>query len=115
MDIHNVDLAYWGDAVIKAGAMTGALFGLWRVWLRPVVRWFRNQGELNSTVANVITEQLPKMTVAIERIGNVQQDHSRDINDLQGRVHRLEGSAHLDDSEIPMTPHSPRTPRKRPE
>lgn len=103
-DLHSVDLVWWGDVVTKAGAMTAALYGLWRVWFRPIVRWFQQQGELNATVAQVVADELPKMTKAIEAVSAIQVTHDHDITDLRGRVTRLEGAAQHEPQPIPMTP-----------
>lgn len=107
-NLHSVDLAYWVDVVIKAGTMSAALYGLWRVWLRPVQRWFQHQGEMNIQIASVVAEQLPKMTKAIEAVSAIQVTHDRDINDLRGRVTRLEGAAPTDAQQIPMIPRATR-------
>lgn len=103
MSIHSVDLAFWGDVVIKAGALTVALYGLYRVWVRPVVRWFQHQGEMNAQVAQVVADELPKMTRAIEHVSNIQNDHDEALRDLRGRVQRLEGASD-EQPEIPLTP-----------
>lgn len=107
-DSHSVDMSYWVDVVIKAGAMSAALYGLYRVWLRPVVYWFQAQGVLNATVAQVVADELPKMTKAIEAVSAIQVTHDHDINDLRGRVTRLEGAAPTDAQQIPMTPRATR-------
>lgn len=88
-----VDVRQWGDALIYAFAVSGAIFGLWKMWLKNIVEWVRQQGETNTTVAKVITEELPKMTRAIEHVTDTQRDHGKRIAEVEGRVADLEGGA----------------------
>lgn len=93
MEGWTVEVRQWGDALIYAFAVSGAIFGLWKMWLKNIVEWVRQQGETNTTVAKVITEELPKMTKAIERVSDTQRDHSKRIEDLDHRVAHIETNA----------------------
>ena len=87
------DIKPYGDALIYASLVSGSGFAVWRMWGKPVFEWFHRQGETNTKVAQVITEELPKMTKAIERVSDTQRDHGKRIADVEGRVADLEGGA----------------------
>lgn len=112
MEGWTVDVRQWGDALIYAFAVSGALFGLWKMWVKSIVGWIREQGETNTKVAHVITEELPKMTKAIERVSDTQRDHSKKLADLDHRVAHIETNA-VAGGMTPSEPFPPLTPRRR--
>lgn len=87
------DIKPYGDALIYASLVSGSGFAVWRMWGKPVFEWFHRQGETNTKVAQVITEELPKMTKAIERVSDTQRDHGKKIADLDHRVAHIETTA----------------------
>ena len=87
------DIKPYGDAIIYASLLSGSGFAVWKMWFKPIVQWVREQGDTNATVAKVVTEELPKMTKAIERVSDTQRDHSKKIADLDHRVAHIETSA----------------------
>lgn len=93
-DPHAVDLAWWGDVVVKAGAMTAALYGLWRVWLRPIVQWFQLQGLLHVQVAQIVITELPKISLTLG-------EHEARLTDVE---RALRGAAIIPEPPIPLTP-----------
>lgn len=88
-----IDVHWWGEAIKWFAGMTVSLGVIWKVWLKGIVEWFLQQGETNTKVAHVITEELPKMTKAIERVSDTQRDHSKRIEDLDHRVAHIETNA----------------------
>ena len=88
-----IDVRTIGDSLIYLATVSGAGFALWKMWLKRIVEWVQQQGETNTTVAKVITEELPKMTRAIERGTDTQRDHGKRIAEVEGRVADLEGGA----------------------
>jgi hypothetical protein len=104
-----VDVRQWGDGLIYAFAVSGALFGLWKMWFKNVVEWIKEQGETNAKVAHVVSDELPKITHALERISDVQRDHGRKLEDLDHRVATIEGvttagSSGTSGQKPPLTP-----------
>ena len=91
MEGWTVDVRQWGDALIYAFAVSGAIFGLWKMWFKSIVQWFHQQGETNTKVAQVITEELPKMRLAIERVSDTQRDHTEQLREHDERIANLEG------------------------
>ena len=89
----DVDFKAVGDSLIYMAAVSASGFALWKMWFKNIVQWFHQQGETNTKVAQVITEELPKMTKAIERVSDTQRDHGKRIADVEGRVADLEGGA----------------------
>jgi len=107
-----IDVKQLGDALIYFAAVSGAGFALWKMWFKSIVEWVKAQGETNNTVARVITEELPKMTRAIERVTDTQRDHGKRIEDLDHRVASIEGGANGLPSPAALM-NQPRQPRKR--
>lgn len=93
-DPHSIDLVWWGDVVVKAGAMTAALYGLWRVWLRPIVQWFQLQGLLHVQVAQIVITELPKISLTLG-------EHEARLTDVE---RALRGAAIIPEPPIPLTP-----------
>ena len=89
----DVDFKAVGDSLIYMAAVSASGFALWKMWVKNIVQWFHQQGETNTKVAMVITEELPKMTRAIERVTDTQRDHGKRIADLDHRVAHIETSA----------------------
>ena len=87
------DIKPYGDAIIYASLLSGSGFAVWKMWFKPIVQWVREQGETNTKVAHVVTEELPKMTKAIERVSDTQRDHSKRIEELDHRVAHIETNA----------------------
>ena len=87
------DIKPYGDAIIYASLLSGSGFAMWKMWFKPIVQWVREQGDTHTTVAKVVTEELPKMTKAIERVSDTQRDHGKRIAEVEGRVADLEGGA----------------------
>lgn len=116
MEGWTVDVRQWGDALIYASMLSAALFGLWKMWFKRVVDWVRDQGETNNAVARVITQELPKMTKAIERVSETQRDHGKKLDDLDHRVANIEGGAiaggFMQPQEPPLTPDVRRRTRR---
>lgn len=106
------DIKPYGDALIYASLVSGSGFAVWKMWFKPIVAWVREQGETNNTVARVITEELPKVTKAIERVSDTQRDHSKRIDDLDHRVASIEGGASGLPSPAALM-NQPRQPRRR--
>ena len=86
-----IDVRTIGDSLIYLATVSGAGFALWKMWLKRIVEWVQQQGETNTTVAKVITEELPKMTRAIERVTDTQRDHTKQLREHDERIANLEG------------------------
>lgn len=107
-----VDVRQWGDGLIYAFAVSGALFGLWKMWFKNIVEWIKEQGETNAKVAHVVSDELPKITRAIERVSDTQRDHSKKLADLDHRVAHIETNV-VADGMTPAEPFPPLTPGRR--
>lgn len=110
------DIKPYGDAIIYASLLSGSGFAVWKMWFKPIVQWFHRQGETNAKVAHVVTEELPKMTKAIERVSETQRDHGKKLDDLDHRVANIEGGAiaggFMQPQEPPLTPDVRRRTRR---
>lgn len=87
----DVDFKAVGDSLIYMAAVSASGFALWKMWFKDIVQWFHRQGETNTKVAQVITEELPKMTKAIERVSDTQRDHTKQLREHDERIANLEG------------------------
>ena len=96
----NVDLHWWADVLIKSGAVSGALFAMWKIWLKPIVQTFQRFFAQHERMVNAVETELPKVNKAIEWFTDTITDHESRLSTIEG--HMNGGSpAHND---APLTP-----------